>query len=29
MSLETQAMILRVLQEKSLYRIGGHQPRPA
>jgi DNA-binding NtrC family response regulator len=29
MSLETQAMILRVLQEKSFYRIGGDQPRPA
>jgi transcriptional regulator with PAS, ATPase and Fis domain len=29
MPLETQAMILRVLQEKEVYRIGGHQPRPA
>jgi DNA-binding NtrC family response regulator len=29
MSVETQAMMLRVLQERSFYRIGGSQPRPA
>ena len=29
MALETQAKILRVLQEKEVFRIGGHTPRPA
>ena len=29
MSLDTQARILRVLQEKQVYRVGSHQPRPA
>ncbi|MEM7349557.1 MAG: sigma 54-interacting transcriptional regulator [Acidobacteriota bacterium] len=29
MAPETQAKILRVLQEKEVFRIGGHTPRPA
>jgi transcriptional regulator with PAS, ATPase and Fis domain len=29
MSLDTQARILRVLQEREVYRVGSHQPRPA
>ncbi|MEM9593564.1 MAG: sigma 54-interacting transcriptional regulator [Acidobacteriota bacterium] len=29
MAAETQAKILRVLQEKEVFRIGGHTPRPA
>ena len=29
MAQETQAKILRVLQEQEVYRIGGHTPRPA
>ncbi len=29
MGLETQAKILRVLQEQEVYRLGGDQPRPA
>ena len=29
MAQETQAKILRVLQEKEVFRIGGHTPRPA
>ena len=29
MALETQAKILRVLQEKEVYRLGGRKPRPA
>ena len=29
MAMETQAKILRVLQEKEVFRIGGHTPRPA
>ncbi len=29
MTLETQARILRALQEREVYRLGGHQPRPA
>ncbi len=29
MAIETQAKILRVLQEKEAFRIGGHTPRPA
>ncbi len=29
MAAETQAKILRVLQEQQTYRIGGHAPRPA
>lgn len=29
MSLDTQARILRVLQEKQVYRVGSHRPRPA
>ncbi len=29
MALETQAKILRVLQEQHVFRLGGHTPRPA
>ena len=29
MAAETQAKILRVLQEKEVFRLGGHTPRPA
>lgn len=29
MSLDTQARILRVLQERQVYRVGSHKPRPA
>jgi len=29
MSLDTQSRILRVLQEKQVYRVGTHKPRPA
>jgi DNA-binding NtrC family response regulator len=29
MAIETQAKILRVLQERETFRIGGHTPRPA
>ncbi len=29
MKLDTQARILRVLQEKQVYRVGSHKPRPA